>query len=162
MSHASTATFLLLLLLQSLTSTAYSLPSRNRTHLQLPNFLPAHCIRLTNPPPPGLKPTNCESLAALECSSIHDLGPARLRRNQWVWNEVEDCAIGVYFPETATPPTESKCLQVLGQIIDRCAMRSQYNAGAVNVDVWPDFEQEGTPIEEGEVRWVLAPWRLSL
>lgn len=168
MPHANLAILILLFQTLSITTIALALhpptihSHHNRTRLRLPTFEPVHCIRLNGPPPPGLNPTNCEDLARKKCRSIPLIKPEHIRRSEWVWNEVEDCAIGFYFPPEAPLPKERECDEVMDNLLDRCARNSRFNAGAVNVARWPDFGQDGHGIVEGEMRWILAPWRLTL
>ncbi|KAL8680500.1 MAG: hypothetical protein Q9186_003299 [Xanthomendoza sp. 1 TL-2023] len=186
MPHAS-FTIPLLLLVYSLASTAlqfgnydrdrpthpniFRRPGRpgrpdipRRPNLRLPNAQPIQCHRLptSDPPPPGLQPTTCAQLAESKCDSIPRIQPAQIRRSEWVWNEVEGCALGFYFPPDAPIPTREECNEIFYGLIEECAFQSRWDAGAVNVGEWPDFAQEGTAVEEGENRFILAPWRLTL
>ena len=70
--------------------------------------------------------------------------------------------IGYYLPRQGQVPTERLCLSTFYEILDLCARNSKFNAGMANVLVVPDFSGDGEPITEGEIRYMMAPERLTL
>lgn len=50
----------------------------------------------------------------------------------------------------------------LGEIREKCAGDSRWNAGSINVGEMPGFGGDGTAVVGGEARWVMAPERLTL
>ena len=43
-----------------------------------------------------------------------------------------------------------------------CSTDSRFNAGVVNVRDLPDFSGDGRAVEEGKLRYAMAPERLTL
>lgn len=70
--------------------------------------------------------------------------------------------IGYYLPRGGGVPTRMQCEKVLEEIVDLCATDSRFNAGSANVLVVPDFSGDGEAIREGEIRYMMAPERLTL
>lgn len=60
------------------------------------------------------------------------------------------------------PPLRRRCVAVFEAIVERCATRSEFNAGGFNVGVMPSLDGgDGTGVVGGEVRYVMAPRRLT-
>ena len=70
--------------------------------------------------------------------------------------------IGYYLPREGVVPTQRLCLSVFYEILDLCSRNSRFNAGMANVLVVPDFGGDGEAITEGEIRYMMAPERLTL
>ena len=83
-------------------------------------------------------------------------------RDQWIWHEKVGCVIGYFLPRDGEVPSRVLCEQVFGEILDLCARNSRFNAGMANVLVVPDFSGDGEAIREGEIRYMMAPERLTL
>lgn len=59
-------------------------------------------------------------------------------------------------------PAEEECeIEIFGGIWRKCAQDSRWNAGGVNVGVVPWEGGPGTGVEEGEMRYLMAPTRLT-
>lgn len=74
------------------------------------------------------------------------------------------CALGYYFPSNAYIPTREECSHATENLLERCILDSRFNAGGLNVGVWPSFAGDGRAERgrEGGVRVVVAPERLTL
>ncbi len=71
--------------------------------------------------------------------------------------------MGYYLPEGAEVPDQEMCeWGILGEIREKCAGDSRWNAGSINVGEMPGFGGDGTAVVGGEARWVMAPERLTL
>lgn len=46
--------------------------------------------------------------------------------------------------------------------MELCSTNSRFNAGGINVEEMPDFSGDGQAITEGELRYAMAPERLTL
>lgn len=71
--------------------------------------------------------------------------------------------MGYYLPETTAVPDLHECNRTLEGVMELCATNSSFNGGGVNVGVLPDFGSDGEAGVggEGEVRWLMAPERLT-
>ena len=59
-------------------------------------------------------------------------------------------------------PAEEECeVEIFGGIWRKCAENSRWNAGGVNVGSVPGEGGPGTGVEGGEVRYLMAPKRLT-
>lgn len=73
------------------------------------------------------------------------------------------CALGYYLPveykgHPEKLPSKDECERdIYGVIIERCAFRSQYNVGSINVEQLPQGRQRGLPMTEGYPRYIMAP-----
>lgn len=135
------------------------------THPTLTYNTHVQCIRITDPPQPGLHPTHCQQAIANACSTLTApyLRPPLPLRDQWVWSDpLRGCSLGWFLPEMVHVPLRRRCVAVFEAIVDECATRSQFNAGSVNVGVPPSLAGgDGTGIVPGAVRYVMAPQRLT-
>lgn len=61
----------------------------------------------------------------------------------------------------ATAPDAADCETAFKAVVDKCASDAQGNAGNVNVEQMPSLFGDGTAVEEGEMRWVMAPQQLT-
>ena len=138
-----------------------TLPTTNLTLTSAPNS-EAQCVRITNPPMVGLKPTDCEAVMSTLCQRLAFWEPDQLRRDVWLWTELPGCALGYYLPTITIPPSWGQCHNAFQQIVELCSTDSKYNAGSLNVAEMPDFSGSGRPITEGETMWAMAPERLTL
>lgn len=59
-------------------------------------------------------------------------------------------------------PFLGQCLGALEGIVEVCGRDSRWNAGGENVEEMPDFGGDGRAVVEGEMRYVMAPERLTL
>lgn len=134
------------------------------TNLTLPSLraMVPHCTRITDPPMTGLKPTVCENIVPIHCRRMDALPVEVITRNKWVWTEEEGCAMGWYFSRAARLPTFGACEAIHEGMVARCATNSNFNAGMVNVEVLPDFGQDGKALAEDRGMFVMAPERLTL
>ena len=114
----------------------------------------------------GLNPSNCLSVAPIICDLLSKLRPASLVTEKWLWASQTGCALGYYLPEgyehrTEEIPGKEECIRdIYGMIIERCASRSQYNVGSINVEQLPMGREVGLAMTEGYPRYVMAPRRL--
>ena len=95
-------------------------------------------------------------------SSCQILSP-RTPRNRWIWNTADgprECALARYLPAEGRVPGRQYCESAFEQIIAQCAV-PQHNVGSVNVRDLPDTTWSGTPIEAEEMRFVMAPGRMT-
>ena len=117
------------------------------------------CHRITDPPQPGLRPSNCEIAAEILCQhhSYHE--PEN--EDKWLWVEQPGCAVAIWEPHVRDHHMYF-CPQVFEWIIDECIYDSRFNAGSVNVLVLPDFAQGGTAWNETMLRYLVAAERLTL
>lgn len=83
-------------------------------------------------------------------------------RNKWVWTEEPGCAMGWYFAREARLPTFTACVAIHEGMVERCARDSHFNAAKVNVEVMPDFGEDGKAVVEDRGMFVMAPERLTL
>lgn len=123
------------------------------------------CVRITDPPQPGLYPTHCQQSIGNACTILTApyLPPPLPLRDQWVWSEpLRGCSLGWFLPAMAHAPLRRRCVAVFEAIVDGCATRSEFNAGSVNVGVLPSLAGgDGTAIVPAAVRYVMAPRRLT-
>lgn len=85
-----------------------------------------------------------------------------IERNKWFWSEEEGCAMGWYFSREARLPTLGSCEAIHEGMVERCATNSNFNAAKVNVEVMPDFGQDGKALSDDRGMFVMAPERLTL
>ena len=110
----------------------------------------------------GLRPSNCELVAALLCNNLNET-EQQGRRGEWIWKEMEGCATAYYFPKDIQKvPTDGSCELVLNHIIGTCAYNSSVNIGSINVGEMPSWDSEGRPEFEGIAMFLTAPERLTL
>ena len=122
----------------------------------------AQCHRITEPSMPGLNPTNCEYITQNLCRRFQ-LGPVLIDdRDKWHWFELPGCALAFYLSTTAQSPGLQGCLRIMGEIREKCATNSRYNAGTSNVKTLPDFTGDGQAVDNWEARFIMAPERLTL
>ena len=123
------------------------------------------CERVTYPQLPGLNPSHCLAAATRICDKLTQPPPPSLVRNSWRWVDLPGCSLGYYVPGGFGPeelPSKDECSKdIYGLIIERCGLRSQYNAGSINVEQLPSFHDPGLPMTEGYPRYVMAPERLG-
>ena len=71
--------------------------------------------------------------------------------------------MGWYFSSLARIPRWRDCEgAIYGGIIERCATNSEFNGGAVNVEVLPSFGTDGEPTLKEEGMYIMAPGRMTL
>ena len=70
--------------------------------------------------------------------------------------------MGYYLPREGEVPTLRLCEMVFEEIWNLCATNSRFNAGTTNVQVVPGFSGDGEAMREGEMRYMMAPERLTL
>ncbi|KAL8819860.1 MAG: hypothetical protein Q9191_007643 [Dirinaria sp. TL-2023a] len=177
MHYLSIITFFVFSLLKLPTILALTLPLtsnnpaslltlNNHTNTHIPLYLPeAVCVRITDPPMIGLNPSNCETAALATCVRLaRRFDHHHVITGRWIWtDELEGCAIGYYLPQGAIAPSVEICEDVvLKGIIDKCATDSRFNAGSRNVRRLPSFADDGTAVVETELRYLMAPERLTL
>jgi len=111
----------------------------------------------------GLNPTHCAELVPIICIPLNVTAPARPARDKWIWRELPGCALAFYLPEHAPVPPVDVCKGLIfGEIVEMCATRSRFNGGGINVDALPDFGSDGTAVDEGGARFLMAPERMTL
>lgn len=55
-------------------------------------------------------------------------------------------------------PSKEECERdIYGLIIERCAFRSQFNVGSINVESLPKHPSPGLPMTDGYPRYIMAP-----
>lgn len=59
-------------------------------------------------------------------------------------------------------PSLGPCIGAFEMIVEMCARDSRFNAGVINVAILPDFSGQGEPEVEGQMRYIMAPERLTL
>lgn len=113
-------------------------------------------------PMTGLNPTHCAELVPIICIPLNVTAPARLRRDRWYWRELPGCALAFFLPEGAAVPAVDVCTGLIfGAMVEMCATRSRFNGAGVNVDRLPGFGSDGTAVEGGEARFLMAPQRVT-
>ncbi len=117
------------------------------------------CHRITDPPQPGLSPSNCDIATEILCVQLGYHLPEN--QDKWIWVEQPGCAVAVWEPHDADQQRYS-CPQIFTWIIEKCIYDSRFNAGSVNVLVMPDFAQGGMAWSEQKVRYLVAAERLTL
>ena len=122
------------------------------------------CHLLTaTPPMVGLHPFNCEVAAQKACNILASVPYRMLVREKWIWtNELPGCAVAYWLQEGQVVPNRRMCEGYFEQMIEKCGTNSSVNAGSVNVEVLPDFAQDGKPIIGREEMYLIAPERLTL
>lgn len=83
-------------------------------------------------------------------------------REKWIWTELPGCSLGYYLPDEAVVPYKGQCLHAFNEMVELCSTNSRFNAGEINVGVMPDFSGDGHAITEGQLRYAMAPERLTL
>lgn len=142
-----------------------STTTTDATNLTLPPPLTAPsptCLKITEPSMVGLNPTNCEICTQIICIKLTQPRPEQLRRDKWIWAELEGCSLGYYLPDEALVPSSGQCTGTFEAIVQTCSTDSRFNAGVVNVRDLPDFSGDGRAVEEGKLRYAMAPERLTL
>ena len=107
----------------------------------LNNYDP-QCHRITDPPQPGLRPSNCDIASEILCLQFSYHLPEN--EDRWLWVEQPGCAVAVW--DRNPHPARADlvpCPRVFEGIIAECVLDSRFNAGSVNVEVLPDFSQGG-------------------
>lgn len=116
------------------------------------------CDRVSDPLTPGLNPSNCLSTVPIICTKLSQLGRATIMTRTWIWERTSihsGCALGYYLPieyqrDTQRLPCKEECERdIYGLIIERCAFRSQFNVGSINVESLPKNRSPGLPMTEG-------------
>lgn len=111
----------------------------------------------------GLDPTNCADLVPIICTPLNVTAPYRLVRDKWIWRELPGCAMAFYLPVRAPVPAMDVCTGLIfGAIVEMCATRSRFNGGGINVEELPHWGSDGTAVEGGEARFLMAPERMTL
>jgi len=70
--------------------------------------------------------------------------------------------MGWYFPRFAGVPTLGACELIYGEMMERCAFDSRFNAATVNVAELPNFGDDGKVISEERGMFIMAPERMTL
>lgn len=70
--------------------------------------------------------------------------------------------MGWYFSRGARLPTLESCEAIHELMLERCAFNSKFNGAKVNVEVMPDFGDDGKALSEDRGMFVMAPERLTL
>lgn len=83
-------------------------------------------------------------------------------RDKWIWTELPGCSLGYYLPEDAPVPWRGQCERTFESILELCSTDSRFNAGGINVEEMPDFSGDGRAVREGQLRFAMAPERLTL
>jgi hypothetical protein len=134
------------------------------TNLTLPllRAMVPHCVRITDPPMTGLKPTVCENIVSIHCRIMDEIPVEVIGRNKWIWTEEPGCAMGWYFPRHARLPTLGSCEAIHEGMVERCARDSSFNGAAVNVAELPNFGDDGKVLSEDRGMFIMAPERMTL
>lgn len=120
------------------------------------------CVRITDPPMLGLNPSNCEIAVPIICKRLTHAPVEQLRRDVWIWTELPGCSLGYYLPEEAHVPYEGPCNRIFEWMVELCSTDSKFNAGGINVLELPDFSGPGSAVREENMRYAMAPERLTL
>jgi len=133
------------------------------TSLTLPlHAMVADCVRITDPPMTGLKPTVCENVALIQCQRLDEIPVQAITRNKWFWTEEPGCAMGWYFPRDARIPTLGACELIYEAMVERCARDSKFNGATTNVADLPNFGDDGKAMSEDRGMFIMAPERMTL
>ena len=124
----------------------------------------ADCERINDPPIPPFNPQACIYVVDDFCKHIQCLKPEQVVRNKWKWPDVEGCTAGYYLGTNSWKPGKSGCVLMVEEIVEKCVKHSRryYNVGSNNVEIMPDFSQNGEAIDPEQVMIMLASKKLTL
>lgn len=125
------------------------------------------CERVSVTRLPGLNPTNLRDSVPIVCEQISLLN-ATIVRGKWQWVDGKaGAALGYYFPINPAKgagevPDREQCERnIYGAIVERCAYKSWYNVGSINVAQLPTHSEPGIPMTVGYPRYIMAPRSLT-
>ncbi len=124
------------------------------------------CSDLSRPDLPILDPAVCREVIPAACEKLSPHFPFAVKRNEWVWTSLEGCWLAYYMPREAPRflfPSVNECKrQIYGAMIDKCTQTmDQYNLGTINVEIPPDTAGEGSPLQSGYPRYLMASKELD-
>ena len=137
----------------------------NASHIHsLTGLWDAKCHTLPGPSKPRFLPPACKIVTDHLCLHLHGLEPEEVERDKWYWVELQRCAAGYYLSAEAYTPSKSRCTLIMEEIVDTCVGKSDspYNAGSNNVEVMPDFAQNGRAEDPRHAMFVVASESLTL
>ena len=108
-----------------------------------------------------LSSNKCAFITEQFCADLAFYGHEQ--RKKWIWEEVSGCALGYYLPDGARVPSRAGCEhRIFDPMRFQCAADGRYNAGSINVFDVPDFGGDGSGVDPGEGRYMMASERLTL